>query len=155
MWLIIFMNSFSMFFQVTFFWAAVITEWALVRFLFFMNRQGSRKCGCSGCSCTHTFFRRALCTHKHTLKCVNIKKFHHKSKEFNFLQPQLLISYVTPEYFQVKTDVAAATLDSYFHRPWLCRSNFFAISFRPLELGISRRQSLICRKVQHQLYMLG
>ena len=44
-----------------------------------------------------TLFSEGLfCTHRNPLKCVNIKLFHHKLIEFDFLHPQLSLSYATP-----------------------------------------------------------
>ena len=58
--------------------------------------QGSCKCGYNGCSCTHAFLERLLCTHRYLLKPVKIQEFHYKLMKFDFLHPQLSISYATP-----------------------------------------------------------
>ena len=43
------------------------------------------------------FSERLFFTHRNPLERVNIKEFHQKLMEFDFLHPQLSISYATPD----------------------------------------------------------
>ena len=58
--------------------------------------RGRVNVGAVGAAAPTLFSVRQFCTHRNPLKPVKIQEFHYKSMKFDFLQPQLSISYVTP-----------------------------------------------------------
>ena len=52
--------------------------------------------GAVGAAAPTLFSERLFCTHINPLKLVNIEEFHRILMEFDFLHPQLSISYATP-----------------------------------------------------------